>query len=118
MDLKALEKALQEIVDTRAELEKLDYSSPKYDDLEEKVHDLEDDFQDTYGEYMEGVLQKVHDEHCPDSDVLLAIAYLGDGVPVEMEKMPGRGVKLALETSPLRLYLRLKDKKQLVWEGK
>ena len=90
MDIKAVNKALKEIVDARAALAKVDYSNPEYDDLEEKLHDLEDDFQDTYGEYMEDILQKVHDEHCPDSDVLLAIAYLGEGVPVELDKFPGR----------------------------
>lgn len=117
MDLKELNKALLEIVQTRAELAKIDYSNPKYDDLEEKLHDMEDDFQDDYGSYMEEIIQKVHDEHCPDSDVLLPIAYLGDGVPVEMDKLPGKDVKMTLEAGPPRLFLCLKDKKQLVWEG-
>lgn len=118
MDLNTLDKALQEIVNTRAELEKIDYNNPRYDELEEKLHDLEDDFQDKHGAIMEDILQKVHDEHCPDSDVLLPIAYLGDGVPVELDKLPGRDVKLALEVGPPRLYLKLNDKQQLVWEGK
>jgi len=118
MDIKALDKALQEIVTTRAALSTLDYNDPKYDDLEEKLHDLEDDFQDDYGVYLEEVLQKVHDEHCPDSDVLLPIAYIGDGVPVDMEKIPGHDVKLVLEANPTRLSFRLKDAMQVVWEAK
>jgi hypothetical protein len=118
MDLKALDSALQHIVKVRDELDKIDYNNPQYDDLEEKLHDLEDDFQEAYGEYLEGVLQKVHDEHCPDVDVLLPIAYLGDGVPVELEKFPGKDVKLALEANPPRLFLRVKDQQQMVWEGK
>ncbi len=52
MDIKALDKALQEIVGYKKDLSKFDYNNPKYDDLEEKLHDLEDDFQDEYGEYM------------------------------------------------------------------
>jgi hypothetical protein len=118
MDLAALDKALQEIVKARAELKTIDYNNPQYDDLEEKLHDLEDNFQDAYGAYLEEVLQKVHDAHCPDSEVLMPIAYLGDGVPVEVEKLPGKEVRLALEVNPLRIYLKLKDKQQLVWEGK
>jgi hypothetical protein len=118
MDLAALNNALQNIVNTRAELSKIDYSNPLYDDLEEKLHDLEDDFQEQYGEFMEGVLQQVHDEHCPESDVLLPIAYLGEGVPVDLEKFPGKNVKLALEANPPRLLLKVKDKQQTVWEGK
>ncbi len=118
MDIKALDKALQQIVNTKEELQKIDYNNPQYDDLEEKLHDMEDEFQDTYGAYLEGVLQKVHDEHCPENDVLMPIAYLGDGVPIELEKLPGKNVRLALEVNPLRIFLRLKDKQQLVWEAK
>jgi hypothetical protein len=79
---------------------------------------VEDAFQDTYGVFLEDVLQKVHDEHCPDSDVLLPIAYIGEGIPVDVEKMPGKDVRLALSPNPPRLFLRLQDKQQLVWEGK
>lgn len=118
MDMKALDKALQEIVNARAELKKIDYNNPKYDDLEEKLHDMEDEFQDAYGEYLESVLQKVHDEHCPDNDVLMPIAYLGEGVPVELDKLPGKDVRLSLDVNPPRLFLKLKDKQQLVWEGR
>ena len=53
MDLKALDKALLEIVKNRAELSKIDYNNPKYDELEEQLHDLEDDFQDEYGDFLE-----------------------------------------------------------------
>lgn len=116
MDIKALDKALQEIVNQKAELSKLDYNNPKYDDLEEKLHDLEDDFQDEYGEYLEDAIQKIHDRFCPDSDVLLPIAYLGVGAPVELEKLPGRDAKLMLETNPTRLILKIgKDKQETVW---
>ncbi|MDL5051571.1 hypothetical protein QQ054_36815 [Oscillatoria amoena NRMC-F 0135] len=118
MDIKELDNALQKIVNMRAELKKIDYNNPQYDDLEEKLHDLEDDFQDAYGAFLEGILQKVHDEHCPDSDVLMPIAYLGAGVPVELEKLPGKDVRLSLEVNPPRIFLKLKDKQQLVWEGK
>lgn len=116
MDIKALDKALQEIVTQKAELGKLDYNNPKYDDLEEKLHDLEDDFQDEYGDYLEGAIQKVHDQYCPDSDVLLPIAYLGDGAPVEVEKLPGKDTRLVLATNPTRLILKVgKDKQETVW---
>lgn len=119
MDITALDKALQEIVSYRAELSKLDYNNPKYDDLEEKLHDLEDDFQDEYGDYLEEALQKIHDQYCPDNDVLLAIAYLGEGISVELEKLPGRDVRLILATNPTRLILGFtKDKQEVVWTAK
>jgi hypothetical protein len=119
MDIKALDKALLEIVKKRDELVKLDYNNPKYDDLEEQLHDLEDDFQDEYGDYLESALQNVHDEFCPDNDVLLPIAYLGQGVIVEVDKLPGKDTRLAIEPSPVRILLKVgKDKQQVVWEAK
>ena len=105
MDVKALDRALLEIVRKREELSKVNYNDPTYDNLEEQLHDLEDDFQDEYGEYLEGALQQVHDEYCPDNDVLMPIAYLGQGIPVEVDKLPGKDTRLTLAPSPTRVIL-------------
>jgi hypothetical protein len=119
MDIQALDKALQEIEKKRAELSQLDYSNPKYDDLEEQLHDLEDTFQEKYGAYLEKALQGIHDEYCPDNDILMPIAYLGKGVFVEVEKYSGKETKLMLESNPTRFSLSLgKDKKEVVWTAK
>jgi hypothetical protein len=119
MDVKALDKALQEILKKREELAKVDYNNPKYDDLEEQLHDLEDDFQDEYGEYLEEAFQNVHDELCPDNDVLMPIAYLGKGVPVEVDKYAGKDTTLSLMTTPPRIVLSIgKDKQEVVWSAK
>lgn len=119
MDVKALDKAVQEILKKREELSKIDYNNPKYDDLEEELHDLEDDFQDEYGEYLEEVLQDIHDDLCPDTDVLMPIAYIGKAVPVEVEKYEGKDTKLTMTTNPLRYILLVgKDKQEVVWTAK
>jgi hypothetical protein len=116
MDVKALDKAVQEIVKKREELAKIDYNNPQYDDLEEELHDLEDDFQEEYGEYLEEALQDVHDKLCPDNDVLMPIAYIGKGVPVEIDKLAGKDTKLVLAPSPTRVVLLVgKDKQEVVW---
>lgn len=116
MNVKELDADLQEIEKTNAELSKLDYNDPKYDDLEERLHDLEDDFQDKHGEFLEEVLQNVHDELCPDNDVLMPIAYLGKGVPVEVDKLPGKDTRLMLITNPPRIMLTIGEEKQeIVW---
>ena len=134
MDIKALDKALQEIVKTRHDLGKLDYSNPLYDDLEEKLHALEDTFQDSFGEGLESVLQGIHDEYCPDTDVLYPIAYIAkryvinsrnefsvagsEGVFVEMDDYPGKETKLVLVPNPARIILNIGvDKQQIVWNG-
>lgn len=135
MDLKALDQALQEIVAKRNELQNIDYNNPAYDDLEEALHDLEDDFQEEFGEYMEKVLQKVHDEICPDSDVLYPIAYIAksyavseknefqvdhsEGVYVEVDKYPGKETKLAIVPNPTRVVLNVgKERQEIVWSAK
>lgn len=135
MDIKALDKALQEIAIKRNELQKVDYNNPEYDDLEEQLHDLEDDFQDEYGEYMESILQEVHDKLCPDSDVLYPIAYIAksykvnganefqvegtEGVYVEVDQYPGKETKLAIVPNPTRVVLNIgKDKQEVVWPAK
>lgn len=134
MDIKALDQAVQEIALKRNELKKIDYNNPKYDDLEEALHDLEDEFLDNYGDEMEKVLQEVHDKLCPDTDILLPIAYMAkaytvtdkneflvsasEGVFVEVDSLPGKDTKLVIVPNPLRIILNLKDKQQVVWSGK
>jgi len=134
MDIKALHNALQEIISKRNELRNIDYNNPKYDDLEEQLHDLEDDFQDAFGDYMEEVLQGVHDQLCPDTDVLYPIAYIAktcvvsdnneyqvsltDGVYVEVDKYPNKETKLAIVPCPTRVVLNVGDERQeIVWSA-
>jgi hypothetical protein len=119
MDAKALDTAIQEIVKKREELGKLNYNNPKYDDIEEELHDLEDDFQDTYGDDLEDALQGVHDKWCPENDVLLPIAYIGKGVPVEVDKYADQDTKLSIVPGPTRIILMIgKDKQEVVWSAK
>lgn len=134
MEINALDKALQEIIAKRNSLHVLDYNNPEYDDLEEELHDLEDDFQENFGEYLENVLQAVHDQHCPDTDILYPIAYIAkaytiddenrfsisasDGVYVEMDKYPGKETKLALAPNPIRVILNVGNEKQeVIWSA-
>ena len=135
MDVKALDTALLAIIMSRQELSKLDYNNPAYDDLEEKLHDLEDDFQETFGDDLEHALQDIHDEYCPDSDVLVPIAYIAkkyqvnekneysvansEGVFVEMDDYAGKDTKLAILPSPPRIVLNIgAEKQQVVWTAK
>jgi hypothetical protein len=131
MDLKALDKGLQELVLKRNELSVMDYGHEKYDDLEEELHNLEDDFSEKFGTYLEEAFYDVHDEFCPDSDVLMPIAYLGkkykiedgkfdvdqtQGVFVEMDDYPEQDTKLVLIPNPTRIVLQIsKEERNVVW---
>lgn len=119
MDIKALDKALVELTKRKEELSAVDYNNPKYDEMEDALHDLEDDFQEQFGGKLEEILQDIHDEYCSDNDVLMPVAYLGKGVIVEADDYPGKDTRLTLVAGPPRIILSVgKDKKETLWTGK
>lgn len=140
MDITALDKALRALVEKKNELAQLDYNDTRYDEAEEELHDMEDDFQREYGEYLEDALHIVHDDIAPDNDVLLPIAYLADkyevvgekadgsplydtdmqqGVLVDVDDYPGKVARLVLIPNPTRLMLMVAGVgKEQVWVAK
>lgn len=133
IDLKALDRDLTNLIEKKILLSRMDYSDKAYDELEEELHDLEDDFLDKYGDYLEDALHEVHDEFCPDSDVLLPIAYLpnkvhrkngayvvdyNEGVYVEVDDYAGKETKLVILPQPTRIVLQIdKDQQEIVWKA-
>ena len=112
MNADDLNKALLALIEKKAELHTLTYDDARYDDVEEALHDLEDDFNDDFGADLEAALEKVHLDLKSDTDVLLPTAYLPatlapqkeDGVWIDSEKYPGR-VRLVLRATPPRFVL-------------
>ena len=51
MNWEKLDQQLTEIVKKRNQLSQMDYSDDSYDDLEEELHDLEDDFNEDYRDW-------------------------------------------------------------------
>ena len=132
MNIDELNTSLVEIIRKKEELSKLPYNDVRYDDVEEELHDMEDDFNETYGEYLEGVLEEVHERLCPDSDVLLPTAYLPnnltamesgtpaqrEGVWVDSDEFPNKEARLVLVPNPTRLILSVGTKIQKeVWKA-
>lgn len=137
MDTKNLDRDLERLVKKKNILAGLDYSDASYDDIEEELHKLEDDFVAQYGNYLEDALHTVHDEYCPDNDVLLPIAYLANsyivegknedgsdrydvdfnqGVIVDADDFPGQISRITLVPNPTRLILTAgKNHKEVVW---
>ena len=60
-----MDDAIIAILEKRLELSQLTYADEKYDDIEEELHDLEDDFNDEYGTELENLLDSIHDQYCP-----------------------------------------------------
>ena len=132
MNIKDLNSSLIAIIQKKQELGKLTYDDDRYDDVEEELHDLEDDFNEKFGDYLEDILTQVHDKVCPDTDVLLPTAYLptqlaGDdnttisaqeGVWVDTEEFPDREARLVLVPNPTRLILSVgKNIRKEVWKA-
>ena len=131
--MNTIDEAMIAILQKRLELSKLSYSDETYDDVEEVLHDLEDDFNEKYGDQLEEILEKVHIKHCPESDVLLPTAYLAkkfvetaDGeieigkkevVEVEWVEDPAAATRLVLLPSPTRILLMTPKGISIVWEA-
>lgn len=138
MDIQKLNDDLCELVSRRNLLAAIDYNDEAYDQVEEDLHDFEDGFLEKYQNYLEKALQNVHNEVCPDNDVLLPIAYIAkkyieksdengnvtfgvgpnEGVLVETDEYPGSDVRLFLVPSPLRIVMTVDNAlPKIVWEA-
>lgn len=126
MNWDTLDKELTEIVEKRNLLAGMDYSHENYDDLEEELHDLEDDFNENYEEMLEAQLEKIHDKLKSDTDILLPTAYMANkykpmlpdargivsfevegmqGVPIESEQFDKLDVRIVMIPNPTRFVM-------------
>lgn len=128
MNTEDLNLALVALIEKKAELHTLTYDDARYDEVEEALHDLEDDFNDEYGDYLEAALEKVHGDLKSDTDVLLPTAYLPsdprsapspkEGVWVDSEKYPGKEARITLIPNPVRIMLTVgKQVQQELWKA-
>ncbi len=139
MNIKKLDEDLATLARKMNELASMSYDDVNYDQTEEDLHDLEDEFQDKYGNYLEEALKAVHDEFCPESEVLLPIAYvakkynvkkdkktgtdsyevpLGEGVLVEVDQYLNLETRLVLAPHPTRIILNVnKSHAEVVWQA-
>lgn len=135
MNIEKLNQAFVEIAEKKIELTRFDVQEPQYDAVQAEIHTMEESFLQTYGTYVEEVLFNVHDEYCPDNEVLLPSAYMASdylrtttdrvaydvendqGIRVEADDFPGVRARLVLIPGPTRLILQgEKDEfKETVW---
>jgi len=140
MNWEKLDQELTEIVHQRIQLSALEYSDENYDDLEEQLHDLEDDFNENYEEVLAPELEKIYTKLKSDTDVLLPTAYLANhyqemlpdargsityevsgeqGVPIESDELGKVDMRIVLIPNPVRFVL-LVNGKQLkeLWKSR
>jgi hypothetical protein len=140
MNWEKIDQELTEIVQQRNQLSALEYSDESYDDLEEQLHDLEDDFNENYEDILEPELEKIYSKLKSDSDVLLPTAYLanyyqemlpdakgsityevsGDqGVPIESDQLGKVDLRIVLIPNPTRFVLLINGKQlKELWKSR
>jgi ABC-type oligopeptide transport system substrate-binding subunit len=134
MDYTQLDDFLSELVSKKTAMSSMDYNDAAYDDLEESVHEMEDELIKKYGSALEEILSLVHDDFCSDTEVLNPIAYVGnkyvetpqgwtigfnEGVPVEADDFEKENVRMVLVPKPLRVILNIGRKEQIeAWKAK
>ena len=140
MNWEKIDQELTEIVQQRNQLSALEYSDANYDDLEEQLHDLEDDFNENYEEDLAPELEKIYAKLKSDSDVLLPTAYLAkhyqemlpdakgsityevsgkQGVPIESDELGKVDLRIVLVPNPIRFVLLINGKQlKELWKSR
>ncbi len=140
MNWEKIDQELTEIVQQRNQLSALEYSDEIYDDLEEQLHDLEDDFNENYEEVLAPELEKIYTKLKSDSDVLLPTAYLANhyqemlpdakgsityevsgnqGVPIESDELGKVDLPNFLIPNPIRFVLLINGKQlKELWKSR
>lgn len=128
---------LAAMAEKKNQLSTLSYDDKRYDDIEEELHNIEDEFLDEYGDFLEEKLEDIHQQLKSDTEVLLPIAYTanryepvgtepdgtvnyqvnpGDGVLVDSEKYPEQPARIVLVPNPARFVLMINNKvKETLW---
>lgn len=133
VDLEKLNQDLVNVIEKRVALATLSYDDVRYDQIEEQLHEAEDEFLKKYDDFLEDVLLDVHDEFCPDNEVLSPIAYIAknyqikntnqydidenQGVWVEIDEIPDKEAHLVILPNPLRIVLTAGNFKKIVWKA-
>jgi hypothetical protein len=139
MNIKKFNADLIDLAEKRIKLNLLDYADEQYDSAEDDLHNAEDAFLSEFGNYLEDVLDDVHERVCADTDVLIPTAYIAknyirkgetldgdpiyeisskEGVIVEADKYPNKTSRLVFIPAPARLILTVGGKaKEIVWQA-
>jgi hypothetical protein len=139
MDLSKLDDDLSRIVELRNMVSEEGLGNDLHKKTQTELHDYENDFIKDYGIYLEEVLKDVHDEICPDDQVLSPIDYLANeyidtgnkrggrkvyevennqGISVGVDDYPGKITKLVILPNPTRIMLLVDERdREELWRA-
>lgn len=130
MSYKRLNSDLIDLIELRNELHEMAFNDPRYDELEDELHDFEDTFNRRYQVLIEPILIRIHKKLTPEIPHLIPTAYVGthydylsetdtyetDGSSgVVLENGKGHNFRLIFIPNPTRLLLASKNDIQVVW---
>ncbi|MCS7004840.1 MAG: hypothetical protein NZM38_05890 [Cytophagales bacterium] len=134
MSFQKANKLLVDIIKCRLELSQLAYNDPKYDEIEDRLHILEDIFENDFGKTLKKVIQEVYEKYSSKEKVLSPISYIAreyylvdqetyhcnaqQGILVKMPKLTDKPLRLAFLPNPLRLIVSLDENNQYeIWSS-
>ncbi len=134
MDIIKLNQDFERIAEKKTALTQLDKESEGYGETSKALDQMLDQFIADYGTYLEEVLYEIHDEYCPDSDVMSPLAYIAnkyvrresnrfevestEGVEVYVDDFPEGNHKMVMVPSPCRLVIQNEGGfKEIVWQA-
>lgn len=93
MDFSIVNEKVLSIIKLNEKLSRISYNDPSYDELEDKLYDLQDELNDEYGEYFDEIMKNVYKELGCDDDVLNFTDYIAKTYIVSGEKKPDGSLK-------------------------
>ncbi len=135
-DYSQLNQIVYHIADLRYQLSLKSYEDDGYDELEDKLHEIEDAFIEGQGEELEQIMLGIYEELRLDDEVLSPLAYFAttyrkigenqglsvfdvdadQGIEVSMEGTGRKEPRLVVLPNPLRIILNVDAKTRYrVW---
>lgn len=101
MNFSDLNKKIENIIELSIELAKMDYSDPKYDKLEDKIHDLQDAINDDYGDDFDVILDEIYDKFNIQDETMFLADYIGSKYKELPENKFGKQFKIDINSAAL-----------------
>ena len=76
MNFKKINQQVEELIKLNNQLALMKYSDPLYDDLEEKIHEIQDTINETQSDYFEDIIEDVYGKLKSDDDILNFSDYI------------------------------------------
>jgi len=137
MKFDEINQALAAIIELRNQIYQLEHGNANLSAIEAQLGQLESELLSDYGTELREVLLDVHDELCPDNEVLSPTSYIASsysvapngegiqydvdgeaGVLVQTDDFPQKDTKLVLLPNPLRIMLNIDhNNREEVWSS-